>query len=110
MLSHDELKNGRLFILKLWDSAGASSHWVQRLKDDAARHWYDIYRRSDWAALRAEAPGVFRDAVTAEQAERVRKSNRCVFIQTASIGSDEMGAPGATAAPVTAALNVPGVH
>jgi hypothetical protein len=92
MLSHDELKNGRHFILKLWDSAGASSQWVQTLKDDTARHWYDIYRRSDWAALRAEGPAVFRDAVTSEQAERVRKSNRCVFIQTTSVRSEEMAA------------------
>lgn len=110
MLSHDELKNGRPFILKLWDSTGASSHWVQTLKDDSARHWYDIYRRSDWGALRAEGPGVFRDQVTAEQAERVRKSNRCVFIQTTSVGSDEMVEPGPTAASVTAVANVPRVH
>lgn len=90
MLSHDELRNGRTFILKLWDSAGAPSQWVQLLRDDTARRWYDIYRRSDWAALRSEGADVFHDRVTSEEAERVRKSGRCVFIQTTSVRPDEM--------------------
>ena len=74
MLSRDELKNGRPFILKLWDSTGASSHWVQTLKDDSARHWYDIYRRSDWGALRAEGREI--DAAPLSNSDRANKVKR----------------------------------
>ena len=55
MLSHDELNNGSTFILKLQNAAGVWSQWVQTLHGDTARHWYEIYRDSDWPALRAEA-------------------------------------------------------
>ena len=60
MLSNDELINGIPFILKLWDAAGVATEWCETLSGDLAWRWYDIYRRSDWDALRREAPGVFR--------------------------------------------------
>ena len=72
MLSSDELSDGVPFILKLWDAVGVASCWVETLRGDTARHWYNILRGSDWAALRAEAGGVFQLAVSEEQAEYVR--------------------------------------
>ena len=55
MLSPDELKDGMTFILQLKDTSGASVQWVETLRGDTARRWYDIYRRSDWEALQSEA-------------------------------------------------------
>ena len=88
MLSTDELTNGMPFILKLWDAAGAPSYWVQTLRQATALHWYDIYRRSDWAALLSEGRDVFEHRVTEEEAQRVRTSSRCVFIQTSAVTSN----------------------
>ena len=42
MLSNDELTNGRTFMLKLWNAAGVSSQWVETLRGDTARRWYDV--------------------------------------------------------------------
>ena len=93
MLSEDELSGGTVFILKLWDAAGASSQWAETLRGEAARRWYDIYRRSDWAALRAEAAGVFRNPVTEAEAESIRRShNRCVYIHTPLVKTGELAA------------------
>ena len=93
MLSPDELSDGTIFILKLWDAGGAPSHWVETLRDDVARRWYGIYRRCDWEALRAEAPGVFINPTTELEVAHVRKTHkRLVFIHTLDVKSDELGA------------------
>ena len=76
----EELNHGKTFILQLPATsdgtrtgqaargAGAgggrgnskdSAHWIEMLRGDVARRWYDIYRHSDWAAPRAEATDVF---------------------------------------------------
>jgi len=99
MLSHDELSDGTIFILKLWDAGGDASHWVETLRDDAARRWYDIFRRCDWEALRAEAGGVFRHPASEGEVDLVRKRNkRLVFIHTLDVKSDEVGSLGADTA------------
>jgi hypothetical protein len=85
MLSHDDLNNGSTFILKLQNIAGISFQWVETLRGDTARRWYDIYRNSDWNTLRAEAAAVFRNSVTEREAERARKSDRCVYIHTPDV-------------------------
>jgi hypothetical protein len=85
MLSKDELSDGRIFILKLSDTAGVSSHWVQRLRGDVARRWYDIYRSSDWPTLRREAADVFRNPITQDDSRRISRKNRCVIIQTPAV-------------------------
>ena len=71
---------------------GVPAQWVETLRGDAAVRWYDIYRRSDWAALRAEAAGVFRgNGVTEGEAEKVRTSrNRCIYIHTDAVKADEL--------------------
>ena len=71
MLSHDELSNGTVFVLKLWDVAGVPSCWAETLRGETARRWYNIYRGSDWEALRAEAAGVFRNPVTEAEVEGI---------------------------------------
>ena len=91
MLSKDELNDGRVFILKLWSAGGTPSQWVERLSGDAAARWYEIYRTSDWRALRAEAAGTFRNRVTAGEAELARRGNRCVVIDTLAVDADELG-------------------
>ena len=92
MLSSDEQTDGTIFILKLWDVGGGPSYWVETLRNDAARRWYDIYRRSDWAALRSEAPDVFVHPASDSEVTRVRKThNRLVFIHTTELTADEMG-------------------
>jgi hypothetical protein len=99
MLSCDELSDGSIFILKLWDAGGASSHWVETLRDDLARRWYDIYRRCDWEALRTEAPAVFLNPTTEGEVARIQKTHkRLVFIHTLDVKSDEVGALGVDAA------------
>ena len=90
MLSKDEINDGRVFILKLWDAGGAPSQWVERLSGDAARMWYEIYRTSDWGALRAEASGTFRNRVGAEEAELARRGSRCVVIDTRAVHAEDL--------------------
>ena len=85
VLSIDELSNGMTFILKLRDAAGAEVQWAETLRGDIAKRWYDIYQRSDWAALRMEATDVFRNCVSEEEAESIRKSGRCVVIKTQAV-------------------------
>ena len=93
MLSTDELKDGMTFILQLTDAAGDPVQWVESLRGDTAKRWYEIYRRSNWSALRAEAADVFHRRVTAAEAEAVRTSrNRCVFIHTPAVHADELAA------------------
>ena len=93
MLSRDELKDGMTFILQLPDASGDPVQWVETLRGDTAKRWYEIYRRSDWTALRAEAADVFHRRVTSVEAEAVRTSrNRCVFIHTPAVNADELAA------------------
>jgi hypothetical protein len=93
MLSNDELINGMPFVLKLWDAAGVATEWRETLKGDVARRWYDIYRRSDWEALRREAPDVFRHRVEATAAGHGRTyGERRVLIHTTAVNSAEMSA------------------
>jgi hypothetical protein len=55
MLSKDEIDDGMTFILQLWDDTGAPAQWIEKLQGVTAMRWYDIYRRSDWNAVRSEA-------------------------------------------------------
>jgi hypothetical protein len=91
MLSTDEIDGGMTFILTLWDGAGTPTQWVETLRGDLARRWYEIYRNSNWAALRAEAAGVFRRGVTVGEAERVRTARqRCIYIHTHEVRPDQL--------------------
>lgn len=93
MLSKDEISDGMTFILKLWDAGGVASTWIETLRGDTAKHWFDIYRRSDWVALRNEARDVFHRHVSEPEAEAVRTSrNRCIYIQTHDVISDSLAA------------------
>jgi hypothetical protein len=69
------------FILKLADVDGTPRQWVETLSGDTARRWYNIYRDSNWCALREEHAEVFRHAVSEEEADQVRRSRRCVVIK-----------------------------
>ena len=91
MMSHDEVNNGMTFILKLHDGAGTPFQWIQTLRGADALHWYEIYRRSDWEALRREASQIFVNTVTEAESERVRTSrHRCVYIHTEAVKADEL--------------------
>jgi len=91
MLSADELINGRIFVLKLWDATGVPCYWVERLRGDIARRWYDIYRRSDWARLRAEAGAVLRNRVSEGDARDLLDSRqRCLFVHTVDVTAENL--------------------
>lgn len=90
MLSNDELSNGMTFILKLSDAGGTPAQWVATLQGGVAAHWYEVYRTSDWAELRAHGGDVFCGRVSEEEAERVRTSTRCVFIRATEVRTEEM--------------------
>jgi hypothetical protein len=90
MLSIDELANGRTFILELKDASGVSIQWLQTLRGALAKRWYEIYQTSDWVALRLEAGSVFLNRVTDAQAERSRKSGRCIVIKTEAVKENEL--------------------
>jgi len=93
MLSKDEIADGMTFILKLWDAEGNPSQWVETLRGDTARRWYEIYRSSDWQVLRAEAANVFHRSVTEGEAEKIRTSrHRCIYIHTDSVLANELAA------------------
>lgn len=93
MLSRDELSYGITFVLKLWDTAGVPFQWIETFRGDMASHWYDIYRSSDWEALRREASDVFHRGVTEAEAETARTSRtRCIYIHTDSVKADELTA------------------
>jgi hypothetical protein len=93
MLSPDELATGITFILKLKDATGIPVQWVQSLRGAVAKHWYDIYTRSDWISLRAEAAAVFLNSATESDAEHIRRNNRCVVIKTDQVKSEELASP-----------------
>jgi purine nucleoside permease len=95
MLSNDELTRGVPFILQLREAAGGRSTWMETLRGEIARRWYEIYRQSDWATLRREATGVFHHRVTAAEAERVRHAGRCVVIRTDLVDASELRPAGA---------------
>ena len=96
MLSPDELKDGMTFILQLQPRSapgGDPVQWVETLRGDTARRWYDIYRRSDWTALRAEAADTFHRRVNDVELQDLRKQRRrCVFIHTPAVTADELAA------------------
>lgn len=92
MLSKDELTYGMPFILEMRDDAGETLIWIETLRGDTARHWYEIYRDSDWTALRLEAPGVFHRRVTADEARRVSRSCRCLVIKTNLVSDPDLQA------------------
>jgi hypothetical protein len=94
MLSRDELSNGILFILKLPYGPGQFAYWVQTLRGEEARRWYEIYRRSDWEALRAQAAQVFVKRVSEVDANRARRRVRCVVIHCDAVSADQLkGSP-----------------
>ena len=96
MLCKDEIDDGMTFILKLPDAAGQSAQWVETLQGATAMRWYDIYKRSDWNALRNEARDVFSHSVSATQAEAVRSSRRrCIYIHTTEVNASELAQPAA---------------
>jgi hypothetical protein len=90
MLSMDELANGRTFILELKDASGIPIQWLQTLRGAIAERWYDIYQKSDWVALRLEAASVFLNRVTDAEAQRSRKSDRCVVITTDAVKENDL--------------------
>jgi hypothetical protein len=100
MLSKDQLSNGATFILKLTDTDGVPAQWVATLHGDIAAHWYLVYQTSDWAALRARGAEVFHDHVTEAEAERIRRSGRCVVIHTTAVKAEEIDAPPQRAKPL----------
>src|SRR5690242_7072083 len=100
MLSKDDLANGTTFILKLRDATGAPVQWVETLRGDLAARWYEIYRASDWQALRAGAAGVFVHAVTEEAAELARRAHRCIVIRPSAMRVEELAAATAPVAAV----------
>ena len=82
MLSNDELSDGMPFILNLSEPDGTPRQWIETLRGETARRWYDLYRTSDWQAVRAAAPDVFHHDATADELEVLRKSRRrCIFIR-----------------------------
>jgi|SRR5437763_3215888 len=91
MLSPDEIKDGMTFILQLATAAGGRVQWVETLRGDIAKRWYEIYRQSDWSALRAEAADVFHRRVTEGEAQAVRTARyRCVFIYPTGVHEDDL--------------------
>jgi hypothetical protein len=93
MLSPDDLKNGMVFILQLQAADGAAVTWLETLRGDSAARWYDLYRRSDWDSVRAEAGDIFRHRASEAELQAVRKlRRRRVFIHTSAIGADDVAA------------------
>jgi hypothetical protein len=88
MLSIDELRDGIPFILKIADPGAAPRHWIEPLSGATAEHWYNIYRNSDWRTLRAEHAEVFRHPATEDEAERLRRSRRCVVIHVNGVAEE----------------------
>ena len=101
MLSKDEISKGINFILRLSNEAGTALHWVEMLSGETAVHWYEIYRSSDYQALRTEGAHVFRHRVGEAEAEHVRRSCRCIVIHTASVKAEEIDPPSGHAMPLS---------
>jgi len=98
MLNTDELAKGETFILKLKGASGEPVQWVETLHGAVAKRWFDIYQTSDWVALRLEAASVFHNRVTDVEAERTRKSARCIVIKTDAVKENELAPPPGTLA------------
>ena len=93
MLTPDDLKDGMVFILQLQAADGALVTWLETLRGDSAARWYDLYRRSDWDSVQAEAGDVFDHHATEAELRAVRKlRRRRVFIHTSAIGADDVAA------------------
>jgi len=93
VLTKDELSDGTTFILKLCDANEKPFYWLETLRGDTARHWYDIYNYSNWEALRLEAADTFHRAVSEDEAQATRRSHmRCIFVHTRLIKADELAA------------------
>ena len=91
MLSPDEFENGITFVLELDAASGNHVRWLETLRGETAKRWYQIYRESDWAALRMEAADVFHRQVSEEEATAVRhERRRCVFIHTDAVHAEEL--------------------
>lgn len=91
MLSNDELTDGMPFVLRLWDGAGLPVHWREVLRGEAARRWYDIYRSSDWEALRTQGPATFRNRVSGGDRALVHAyGGRRVVIDTRAVAAEEI--------------------
>jgi hypothetical protein len=76
--------------LNLTDAAGSTVQWFASLRCGSAAYWYAVYRRSYWAALLAHGAEVFHDRVNEAEAERVRKSGRCIVIHTPEVKAEEI--------------------
>jgi hypothetical protein len=91
MLSKDEISDGMTFLLKLRDADGLGRFWVETLRGDTAKRWYDIYRNSNWEVLRTEARDVFHRSITEVEAEAILTSrHRRIYIHTDSVTSNEL--------------------
>jgi hypothetical protein len=91
MISDDELQKGMPFILQLRNSSGIKSQWMETLRGDVARHWYDIYQSSDWETLRLEATSVFRHSLTDAQLQTFIKTEvRCILIDTKLVRIEDL--------------------
>ena len=91
MLSDDEMRNGMPFILQLRNAAGVAFQWIELLRGKVAKRWYEIYRASDWEALRSEAAAVFHNSVTETQMQDVLKTGkRCIFINEPPVKTEEL--------------------
>jgi hypothetical protein len=90
MLSRDELSNGIPFILKLPEGPGQFAYWMQTLRGEEARRWYQIYRSSDWESLRAQAAQTFGKRVSEVDSERLRRRVRCVVIHCDVVSADQL--------------------
>jgi hypothetical protein len=90
----DELKDGRMFILKIRDAARAEFFWVEKLRGETAARWYDIYRNSDWPARRRSAMDAFHNRVDERVADKAQRANRCVVIHTPSMTVDQLSPAG----------------
>jgi hypothetical protein len=82
MLSTDELENGMPFILTVPQASSASAYWLATLRGETARHWYNLYRHGDSAAVRDQSAAVFQEQITPEHVEQIRRSRRCVVIHS----------------------------
>ena len=90
MLSNDELSDGIIFILKLRDASGEPVQWAQKLSGDAARHWFGIYRRGDWEALKGQAAAVFCSPIGERDVERIIRAQRCVVISPSGLSAEQI--------------------
>ena len=80
MLSNDELTTGITFVIQLDDVGRSPIYMMRDLHGDVARHWYGIFRNSDWPALHREAPETFGEPVSEVSAKKAIGARRCIVI------------------------------